>query len=124
LGLETKTNDLEEGLEMGTKRILRNALIGVACGVFLTCTALSIGLSAGAMAGKHATSRVKASKAESRERTKQVQEALNKTSGADLKVDGIMGKQSRAAIKKYQKDNGLKVTGKPDQETLAKLGVK
>jgi peptidoglycan hydrolase-like protein with peptidoglycan-binding domain len=51
-----------------------------------------------------------------------VQEALNK-SGAKLKVDGLMGKQTRAALKKYQAANGLKATGQADKATRAKLGV-
>ncbi len=109
---------------MATNRILRNALIGAACGIFLTCTAVSPALSAGPKAGTQAVSKVKSSKAASSERIKQVQEALNKSAGADLKVDGVMGKQTRATLKKYQKENALKVTGKADEETLAKLGVK
>jgi peptidoglycan hydrolase-like protein with peptidoglycan-binding domain len=56
------------------------------------------------------------------EKIKAVQEALNKA-GSQLKVDGKMGKMTRKALKKFQKENGLKVTGKPDVETLAKLGV-
>jgi len=51
-----------------------------------------------------------------------IQAALNK-SGAKLKVDGLMGKQTRAALKKYQSANGLKATGQADKATLAKLGV-
>jgi peptidoglycan hydrolase-like protein with peptidoglycan-binding domain len=51
-----------------------------------------------------------------------VQSALNQT-GAKLKVDGFMGKRTRAAIKKYQATNGLKATGQADKATLAKLGV-
>jgi peptidoglycan hydrolase-like protein with peptidoglycan-binding domain len=51
-----------------------------------------------------------------------VQEALNKN-GAKLKIDGLMGKQTRAAIRAYQKANGLKATGRADKATMAKLGV-
>ncbi len=50
----------------------------------------------------------------------QVQEALNKQ-GFKLKLDGLMGPKTRGALKKYQKKNGLKVTGKTDKTTLAKL---
>jgi len=56
------------------------------------------------------------------EKVKAVQEALNKA-GAQLNADGKMGKTTRKALKKYQKENGLKVTGKPDAETLAKMGI-
>jgi peptidoglycan hydrolase-like protein with peptidoglycan-binding domain len=51
-----------------------------------------------------------------------VQEALNKN-GAKLKVDGLMGKGTRAALKKYQAANGLKATGRADKATRTKLGV-
>lgn len=51
-----------------------------------------------------------------------LQEALNKH-GAKLKVDGLMGGKTKAALKKYQKANGLKVTGMADDATKAKLGL-
>ena len=51
-----------------------------------------------------------------------IQAALNKT-GAKLKVDGLMGKGTRAALKKYQAANGLKATGRADRATRTKLGV-
>jgi peptidoglycan hydrolase-like protein with peptidoglycan-binding domain len=52
-----------------------------------------------------------------------VQKALN-GAGFKLKEDGLMGKHTRQALMKYQKDNMLKATGKADMETLAKLGIK
>jgi peptidoglycan hydrolase-like protein with peptidoglycan-binding domain len=57
-----------------------------------------------------------------KEKVMAIQEALNKT-GATLKVDGLMGKKTAAALKKFQKANSLKVTGKADEATLAKLGI-
>ena len=54
---------------------------------------------------------------------KAVQTALNKE-GYSLAVDGKMGKQTQAALRQYQKANGLAVTGKADAATKAKLGVK
>lgn len=56
------------------------------------------------------------------DKVKAVQAALNKQ-GAALKEDGVFGKTTRAALQKFQKTNGLKVTGKMDQATLDKLGV-
>jgi peptidoglycan hydrolase-like protein with peptidoglycan-binding domain len=53
---------------------------------------------------------------------KALQTALNKN-GAQLKVDGMMGPGTRAALKKYQAANGLKATGREDAATKAKLGV-
>jgi peptidoglycan hydrolase-like protein with peptidoglycan-binding domain len=54
---------------------------------------------------------------------KSVQEALNKD-GYKLAADGIAGKHTTRAIKDFQKKNHLKVTGKADSETLAKLNLK
>jgi peptidoglycan hydrolase-like protein with peptidoglycan-binding domain len=53
---------------------------------------------------------------------KALQEALNKH-GAKLKADGMMGGKTKAALKKYQKANGLKATGTVDDATKAKLGL-
>jgi peptidoglycan hydrolase-like protein with peptidoglycan-binding domain len=61
-------------------------------------------------------------KAMKSEKIMAVQKALN-GAGFTLKEDGMMGKQTHQALKKYQKDNNLKVTGKADKETMAKLGV-
>lgn len=51
---------------------------------------------------------------------KKIQTALNKN-GANLKVDGLMGPSTRAAIKSFQAGHGLKATGKLDKATKAKL---
>jgi peptidoglycan hydrolase-like protein with peptidoglycan-binding domain len=64
-----------------------------------------------------------AKKAMKNEKVMAVQKALN-GAGFTLKEDGMMGKNTRHALKKYQKDNKLKVTGKADMETMAKLGIK
>jgi|GEM_PF-3552831 len=64
-----------------------------------------------------------AKKAMKSEKIMAVQKALN-DAGFKLKADGFMGKHTRQALVKYQKDNNLKPTGKADMETMAKLGVK
>ena len=38
-------------------------------------------------------------------------------------IDGKMGPKTQAALRDYQQKQGLKATGRPDAETLAKLGV-
>jgi hypothetical protein len=38
-------------------------------------------------------------------------------------IDGLMGKRTSNAIKKFQEDNGLSVTGKIDADTINKLGM-
>ena len=64
-----------------------------------------------------------AGKAPAGSQNKAVQSALNKE-GYQLKVDGKMGKQTHAALMDYQKKNGLAATGKADDATLKKLGIK
>jgi peptidoglycan hydrolase-like protein with peptidoglycan-binding domain len=70
-----------------------------------------------------ATHKKMAKKAMKSEKVMAVQKALN-GAGFKLKEDGLMGKHTRQALMKYQKDNMLKPTGKADMETLAKLGIK
>ncbi len=55
--------------------------------------------------------------------TKALQEALNKQ-GIVVKVDGVLNEETRAAIRKYQSQHHLPVTGEPDKATLDKLGVR
>ncbi len=56
----------------------------------------------------------------SHEKAMAVQKALN-AHGAHLKVDGKFGKTSRQVLEKFQKENGLKATGRLNKKTLAKL---
>ena len=51
-----------------------------------------------------------------------LQAALNKQ-GIAVKADGVLNDETRAAIKKYQTQHHLPVTGEPDKATLDKLGV-
>ena len=57
------------------------------------------------------------------EHVKAIQEALNKA-GAKLKVDGLMGKGTHAALKEFQSKHGLKATGYANKATLKALDVK
>jgi hypothetical protein len=53
-----------------------------------------------------------------------VQKKLNQ-SGYDCgKADGVVGSKTKAAIKKYQKDNNLKVTGTINSSLLKALNIK
>ena len=54
---------------------------------------------------------------------KALQEALNKQ-GIVVKVDGVLNEETRAAIRRYQSQHHLPVTGEPEQATLDKLGVR
>lgn len=59
----------------------------------------------------------------STEDVKAIQGALN-GHGAKLAVDGKWGKDTREAIKAFQKENGLKATGYANKKTRVKLGLK
>jgi peptidoglycan hydrolase-like protein with peptidoglycan-binding domain len=52
-----------------------------------------------------------------------VQQAL-KDQGIAVPVDGVLGDDTRAALRSYQTQHHLPVTGEPDAATLGKLGVK
>ena len=54
---------------------------------------------------------------------KALQEALIKQ-GIAVKTDGILNDETRAAIRQYQSQHHLPVTGEPDKATLDKLGVR
>jgi peptidoglycan hydrolase-like protein with peptidoglycan-binding domain len=51
-----------------------------------------------------------------------VQTALN-SNGARLTVDGRMGPKTAAALRQFQSQHNLKLTGRPDQATLKVLEV-
>jgi peptidoglycan hydrolase-like protein with peptidoglycan-binding domain len=109
------------------KKSLRLLVMASAFCFAFTVVGASAGFAADAakMAPKKATMAPAATmvkKAAPDDQTMAIQKALNKE-GYKLKDDGLMGKHTRAAIRSFQKKNGLKVTGAPDDETLAKLGV-
>jgi murein L,D-transpeptidase YcbB/YkuD len=53
-----------------------------------------------------------------------VEEALQTKGYKPGKIDGVADDEARAAIRAFQKDNGLPVTGMVDQKTADRLGVK
>lgn len=52
-----------------------------------------------------------------------LQNALIKANAYKGKANGMFDSATKTAIRKYQTDHKLKVTGEPNQETLHKLGV-
>ena len=64
-----------------------------------------------------------AAKVSSSNQVKAVQTALNRE-GYKLEVDGKMEKNTRTALMKFQKGHKLPATGKADDATLKKLGIK
>ncbi len=59
----------------------------------------------------------------SREQVSAVQRALKERGHDPGEVDGALGPRTRAALREFQKKEGLRVTGRPDAPTLARLGV-
>lgn len=125
---------------MKSKKLFRNASIGVLLICFMAFAAVPAAFAAEAPAAKAAApaAAAPAAKAETpaaapvakamakavpSDEVKALQEALVKA-GAKVKADGLMGKQTKTALKTFQKKNGLKISGKADDKTLAKLGLK
>jgi peptidoglycan hydrolase-like protein with peptidoglycan-binding domain len=57
------------------------------------------------------------------EQVKAVQQALKDKGHDPGDVDGKMGPKTRQALREYQQKEGLKATGRLDNETASKLGV-
>jgi peptidoglycan hydrolase-like protein with peptidoglycan-binding domain len=57
------------------------------------------------------------------EQMKAVQQALKDKGHDPGEIDGKMGPKNQLALRDYQQKEGLKVTGRLDTETAAKLGV-
>ena len=53
----------------------------------------------------------------------QVQKKLEQLGYDPGRPDGILGKKTKTAVRHFQRDNGLPVTGKLDEQTKAKLSV-
>jgi peptidoglycan hydrolase-like protein with peptidoglycan-binding domain len=58
-----------------------------------------------------------------REQVKSAQQALRDKGHDPGAIDGVMGPKTQAALKDFQKAQGLNETGRLDAETMAKLGV-
>lgn len=63
------------------------------------------------------------SKGYSATEVRQAQEQLKKDGNYTGNIDGIYGPATRAAVEKYQQNQNLKVSGRLDSETCAKLGI-
>lgn len=55
------------------------------------------------------------------ERISKIQAGLREFGHKDIKVDGVMGTRTRAAISEFQAIFGLKQTGEPDEAVYAKM---
>ena len=59
----------------------------------------------------------------SSDETRQIQQALKDKGHDPGEIDGIMGSKTRAALRDFQKANGLQASGTLDGETATALGV-
>ena len=73
--------------------------------------------------GKNTTHKTSKQNTLASAKVRQIQLALNRQ-GAKLKVDGKFGKNTRNAIRSFQKKNALKVTGQANSETVKKLKIR
>ena len=96
---------------------LRRLSFATAVGAMLVT--MAIGVPAVALAQAAAPP---ASSAPSAATVKALQEALNKQ-GIAIEADGLLDEETRIAIRRYQTEHHLPVTGEPDEATLGKLGV-
>ncbi len=65
-----------------------------------------------------------APKLSKREQLRLLQQELIKQGYKPGVADGLMGKRTRAAIRMFQKENGLAITGKADAATYEALGIR
>ena len=66
---------------------------------------------------------MRAARGGDRGQMKAIQQALKDKGHDPGAVDGVMGPKTRSALRDFQKKEGIKGTGRPDRETMSKLGV-
>ncbi|MGI8731045.1 MAG: transglycosylase family protein [Solirubrobacteraceae bacterium] len=89
----------------------RGSAVTAAIGLLLLSATALAGGTGGAIAGKDS------SEGSSKSTISQVQEKLG------LKADGIAGRKTRRAIRRFQRRNDLRVDGRIGPETLSELGI-
>jgi peptidoglycan hydrolase-like protein with peptidoglycan-binding domain len=93
-------------------RILRRAVTALPLALLLAASVPAVSALAQAPAAALSESTIKS-----------LQEALNKQ-GIAVPANGVLNDETRDAIRKYQSQHHLPVTGEADKATLDKLGVK
>jgi hypothetical protein len=59
----------------------------------------------------------------SKDKVKEIQEALKDKGNDPGQIDGIMGPKTQQALRAFQKSENLQVTGRVDEKTASALGV-
>ena len=102
---------------------MRNYLKDIRRGAAILATAIMLtGFSPNFVAFAQTTSPPSTAATLSESTIRALQEALNKQ-GVAVKADGVLNDATRAAIRQYQSQHHLPVTGQADKATLDKLGV-
>ncbi len=91
--------------------------------IMLSCTFIS-DVPLYSQDGPHTTMTVEAASSYNQATVKKVQQKLNKHGYNCGTPDGIAGSKTRKAVRKYQRDNKLTVTGNINSKLLKSLGVK
>ena len=103
------TIEVEEKMNLNSKAVWTRVVL-----TFLATGMLGLSLTALAFAANPQEEQPAVSHSQD---IKKVQESLRDKGYYHAKVDGISGPQTRAAIRQYQKDENLPVTGRLDSET-------
>ena len=107
-------------------RRVKKALLPAVCVVLILCvaaTGLYLFTDLFRPAGQEAEAGAGYSSGSTGEAVKQIQTALKNKGYYTGKVDGIFGKLTMAAVKSFQRDNGLKSDGVVGTATMKALGV-
>jgi peptidoglycan hydrolase-like protein with peptidoglycan-binding domain len=106
---------VEEKMNLNSKTVWTRVVFTFLAAGMLGLSLTSLGFAANSEEEKPAVSH-------SQDITK-VQESLRDKGYYHADVDGVLGPQTREAIRQYQKSENLPVTGRLDGETAGKLGV-
>jgi peptidoglycan hydrolase-like protein with peptidoglycan-binding domain len=99
-------------------RNLRSVLMAGAVAILVAFAAGTSATAAAPSSPTHATRHHR--HMTSRNRIRKLQQALN-AHGAKISVDGIWGPKTMAAVRRFQRLNGLKATGHVDHATMRHL---
>lgn len=91
--------------------------------VLLTSAALSLPALAAQPGTAHMQQSNRSTMNWSRSQVRTLQRDLDRKGFKAGRADGILGPETRAALKSFQQKNGLNATGQPTSRTLAALGV-
>jgi Putative peptidoglycan binding domain len=114
-GLQQTHYDVEEKMNLNSKTVWTRVVF-----TFLATGILGLSLTPLAFAANPQEEKPAVSHSQD---IKKVQESLRDKGYYHAKVDGVLGPQTRAGIRQYQKDENLPVTGRLDAKTAGKLGV-